>query len=233
MTDSSSPTSAPAFIEPKAAKPDVTTCRWHLVSHGAARCDRSTKLRPVSAVILCPKHMRQIAGMTGYVSPEASDRMAERLAEDIVRRKDETIAYLRQWLAEERKPQRKREAPPLDGTIYFLRIGGYVKIGWTSNLEKRMRQYMPDTQLLAVKPGTRKDERQLHRKFAHLKTHGREWFPLAPQITEEIDATVAEHGAPPVVDFSARRAQRIVGPRLTKYIGGDNRGPAHARQRIV
>ncbi len=122
-------------------------------------------------------------------------------------------------------PPTETEKPdPKMGTVYFLRVGGYVKIGWTSDLEKRMRQYMPDSQLLAVKPGTRKDENALHRKFAHLKTHGREWFPLAPQITEEAERIVKEHGSPPVVDFSARRATKIVGPRLNKYVGGQGRG---------
>lgn len=101
-----------------------------------------------------------------------------------------------------------------DGVVYFLRIGGYLKIGWTSDLVKRMRQYPPDTQLLAVKPGTRKDENRLHKKFSHLKTHGREWFPLAPQILEEVSRTVADHGEPPAVDFSARSSAREVGARL-------------------
>lgn len=106
------------------------------------------------------------------------------------------------------------------GTVYFVRSGGYIKIGWTSDLAKRMRAYPPDTTLLAVMPGTRKDERATHRRFAHLLTHGREWFPLAPQILEHIDQVVAEHGAPPVVDFAAKRATRIVGPRLHNYVGG-------------
>lgn len=123
------------------------------------------------------------------------------------------------------------EPAPQVGVVYYLRVGGYIKIGWTSDLERRMRGYSPDSTLLAVHPGTRKDERAVHRKFAHLKTHGREWFPLAPQITEHIDSVVAEHGAPPAVDFSARKAQRIVGPRLNKYVGGEHRGPWHARRR--
>lgn len=120
------------------------------------------------------------------------------------------------------------DAPKI-GVIYFARNGGNVKIGWTSHLEKRMKAYPPDTQLLAVKPGTRSDERQMHRRFAHLLTHGREWFPLAPQITEEVDRIVREHGAPPVVDFAAKRATRIVGPRLTGPVGGNRIGTGPTR----
>lgn len=125
------------------------------------------------------------------------------------------------------------EAPATEklGTIYFIRSGGYIKIGWTSNLKNRMRGYLPDTTLLAVKPGTRRDENRIHKRFAHLTTHGREWFPLAPQITEYIAQVVREHGEPPHVDFSAKPKTPNQGPRLNRWVGGDNRGPLHARQR--
>lgn len=125
-------------------------------------------------------------------------------------------------------------APPVEGTVYFLRIGGYIKIGWTSDLGKRMKGYPPDTSLLAVMPGLRTDEQQLHRKFAHLTTHGREWYPLAPQITEHIQRVITEHGDPPAVDFSAKKkSQRIVGPRLNRYVGGEHRGPGTGTARLV
>lgn len=124
-------------------------------------------------------------------------------------------------LASAPEPQSESQVePPEAGTIYFARSGGYVKIGWTSDLGRRMKAYPPDTRLLATMPGTRKDERALHRKFAHLLTYGREWFPLAPQITEHIDRVVREHGEPPTVDFAAKPATRIVGPRLHNYVGG-------------
>jgi len=123
----------------------------------------------------------------------------------------------------------KAEDGPKMGTVYYLRSGGYFKIGWTANLEQRMKGYPPDTTLLATQPGTKKDERAVHRRYAHLISHGREWFPLAPEIADHIDRVVAEHGAPPVVDFTARRAKRTVG-RQTQYIGGPNRGRLAARE---
>lgn len=141
-----------------------------------------------------------------------------------VSRLDDTAPVLRHRhvvSAPEPKPEKKTEVA---GTIYFIRSGGFVKIGWTSDLARRMKGYPPDTLLLAVKPGTRKGERALHRKFAHLKTHGREWFPLAPQITEEIDRTVAEHGEPPAVDFVAKRVTHLVGPRWKNPVGGNRIG---------
>ena len=112
----------------------------------------------------------------------------------------EENGYLREAL-------RRKEAPrntPKDGTVYILRCGGFAKIGWTSDLAKRMRAYQPDTVLLATMPGTRKDENALHKRFAHLRTHGREWYSLAPQITEYVGILVAEHGQPDSITFAAK-----------------------------
>ena len=51
------------------------------------------------------------------------------------------------------------KAGTLDGEIYFVRTGsGLVKVGWTSDLESRLRAYGPATELLALYPGTRNDE---------------------------------------------------------------------------
>lgn len=126
----------------------------------------------------------------------------------------------------EAKPKTKAAEKP--GVVYYLRSGGYIKIGWTSNLEQRMRAYPPDTVLLAVRPGTRADESATHRRFSHLTTHGREWFPLAPQISEHIDKVLAENGPPPAVEFAARKSAPATGQR--QYVGGPNRGKLAARQ---
>lgn len=237
MTEGSSPKrrkGTPLFIIPKFAEPAAPQCRWALLVRSGF-CEDPAVSWERSEPILCQKHREEVAETVQWVPRWRVEQVARQLAERPIweaRREvmyaEQKIRHLRRWLQEERKPRAeaadkpKREAP-VDGTVYFLRVGGYIKIGWTSDLTKRMRQYQPDTQLLAIKPGTRKDERALHRKFAHLKTHGREWFPLAPQITEEITRTVAEHGQPPVVDFSARQATRIVGPRLDNYIGGKSK----------
>lgn len=138
-----------------------------------------------------------------------------------------TLDILREAEAKNAAPAAPSE--PATGTVYYLRSGGYFKIGWTSNLEKRMKGYPPDTTLLAIHPGTKKDERRIHKRFAHLISNGREWFVLAPEIHDHIERVIAEHGAPPVVDFTARRANRTAG-RRTEYIGGPNRGQLAPRQ---
>lgn len=114
--------------------------------------------------------------------------------------------------------------------IYFLRIGSYIKIGWTGDLEKRMRNFPPDSVLLAVQQGTRSDEFKLHKRFAVHRSHGREWYPLVPQILEHVKRVVAEHGEPEPVDFGARPVE-IPQPRSPQYTSTRARSGGQVRHR--
>lgn len=102
-------------------------------------------------------------------------------------------------------PEPEPEAPkPVEGFVYYVRSGGFIKIGWTSDLTKRMKGYPPDSVLLAVEPGPRALEGRRHKQFAHHRTHGREWYTMAPTLTHHIDSVKAEHGEPAPVDFAAK-----------------------------
>lgn len=109
------------------------------------------------------------------------------------------------------------------GTVYYLRSGGYIKIGWASDLSKRMRAYPPDSTLLAHHPGTKADETMMHRRFAACRSHGREWFAMVPALTDHIARVQAEHGQPEQVDFGARPVT-VPQPRPKAYVGGNYRG---------
>lgn len=214
MTDSNSTT------------PGSLDCRWHLLVMdplGFERPCREPNALLAGKVILCRMHAKALAKMVGFISRDRAQEIIPNARshemETLQRRNRELVLQVQRLL--EPPP---RAPAPVDGVVYFLRIGGYIKIGWTSNLQRRMREYAPDTLLLATMPGTRKDEKAVHRRFSHLKTHGREWFPLAPQITEYIDTVRSDHGEPPDVEFSARSTSRTVGPRLKQYVGGNNRG---------
>lgn len=112
----------------------------------------------------------------------------------------------------------KPEPKPLaEGHVYFLLSDSVVKIGWTSDLDERMRAYSPGARILAVMPGTKADESRLHKKFGHLKTNRREWFAYSPQVMEEVERVVREHGDPPRELNEPVSTARIVGPRLTSY----------------
>ena len=81
-----------------------------------------------------------------------------------------------------------------DGFVYFLDDGDFIKIGWAVDPETRWRDLQTGSarhhQLLGSTPGTLLDERNLHRKFAHLKHRG-EWFKKEPELLSfiGIDAT--------------------------------------------
>ena len=116
-----------------------------------------------------------------------------------------------------------RVVPPVVGIVYFLQVGGHIKIGWTSNLTKRMHAYPPNALLLATHPGFRKDELRLHKMFAAHRSHGREWYPLAPVILEHIKRVVAKYGKPVEVIFAAKPVE-VPRPHSHQYVGGDGIG---------
>lgn len=72
-------------------------------------------------------------------------------------------------------------------TIYVVRCGYRVKIGFTSNLNQRMHSLSTANhrpiELLASWPGNKADERILHERFSGLRVRG-EWFALQKPIKE-------------------------------------------------
>lgn len=87
---------------------------------------------------------------------------------------------------QERQAQKLRASRTHPGWVYYIRIDGQIKIGWTRNVENRTRAYPPSSVLLATHPGTTYLERQMHKKFAHLKAKGREWFLDDPSLEDHI-----------------------------------------------
>lgn len=72
--------------------------------------------------------------------------------------------------------QRKRYLSNRPGTIYYLQVGDRVKIGFTTDLYRRMMQYPPNSTLLATHPGTPMVEKEMHQDFRRHLADGREWF---------------------------------------------------------
>lgn len=72
------------------------------------------------------------------------------------------------------------EPPPEPvGIVYFVRIGDFIKIGYTAALEARLDQFSTASPIAPVlvhhEPGRVADERGYHARFAVLR-HRREWF---------------------------------------------------------
>lgn len=81
---------------------------------------------------------------------------------------------------EVKPPASRRRPPALRGTIYFVRLGDLVKIGFTTNMARRMT-VIPHEEILGAKSGTMEDERRCHAAFKHLRVKG-EWFRAAPDL---------------------------------------------------
>lgn len=186
-----------------------------------ARPSRYATTDGTSPLMLCNDHIKYIATMYEKIihrdlfkvniitveDPDADKNLNEiRYLEAHLKKQRERNAELsrenRKLRGEKVEP--RPQDPNQEGHIYILRVGGCYKIGWTSNLKNRMRSYHPDTTLMCVYPGTRADEKKLHKKWAHYLRNGREWFMLAPEIDRHIEQKIKQHGEPEKVDFSAK-----------------------------
>lgn len=85
-----------------------------------------------------------------------------------------------------------------DGHIYFVRLNGLVKAGWSRDVDQRLRAYGPDVEVLAIYPGSRSDETNLHRQLRPALARGREWYEDGKIIADFVAKAVAEHGTPEV-----------------------------------
>lgn len=119
---------------------------------------------------------------------------ARTVAEDFTRSMDD---YLQK--EETRQAERKVERlanPVRKGDVYYLRVDGLIKIGFSSDVWMRMRSYPPTAKLLAVERGTEETERERHGQFRLELEHGREWFRESPELTAWIAKVRDEHGDP-------------------------------------
>jgi hypothetical protein len=85
-------------------------------------------------------------------------------------------------------PQKKIETI---GNIYFARSKDLIKIGFAENVKERISTLktissIPPKLIFSIK-GTAKEEREIHKKFNHLRHHG-EWFRFGEEIKNYIDA---------------------------------------------
>ena len=84
----------------------------------------------------------------------------------------------------------KKEIKKRENVIYFIRAGEHgIKIGYTYELEKRLKciqQHCPiKLEVICTMKGSALIEKELHRKFSHLKIHG-EWFKPHMEIFDYI-----------------------------------------------
>lgn len=83
-----------------------------------------------------------------------------------------------------------------DGHIYYIRLNGLIKAGWTRSLHNRLRAYGPDVEILCHHKGSRQDETTLHRNLRPFLARGREWYEDCDGMRDIIAKAVERHGEP-------------------------------------
>jgi len=100
---------------------------------------------------------------------------------------------------------RELKAQRPESLVYFVERDGFVKIGMTTQLRKRLAALgrggqMPDgmtvgpVELLATMPGGKKNETYLHSRFHDHRIEGTEWFYPAPELMQFIGSLSPDHG---------------------------------------
>lgn len=72
--------------------------------------------------------------------------------------------------------------------LYLVKTNEFYKIGFTTNVEKRMSTYTtcnPVIELLGIKEGTKNDESAYHLSFCNYEGTG-EWYKIPEEIINEI-----------------------------------------------
>lgn len=80
------------------------------------------------------------------------------------------------------------------GWVYYIRMGDVIKIGYATDVTKRMRAYPPSAELLAAHPGTQAVEREMHKRFKADLARGREWFRESAELAEHIAQVIEKFG---------------------------------------
>jgi len=93
-----------------------------------------------------------------------------------------------------REGKRQKANPNEPGWVYYIRMGDTIKIGYATDVAKRMRAYPPTAELLAAHPGTELLERQIHKQFGEHLARGREWSAPADELMAHIASVVERFG---------------------------------------
>lgn len=135
---------------------------------------------------LCQQHILFIWSMV-----DADIRESGKTAEDVRREERARLAAEERHTIERNRARARRDS---HGFVYYLEVGGMIKIGFTKNAWRRGGEYPPSAQLLAMHYGTQADERKLHERFAAYREAGREWYMDCQEIRDHIATLNAAPG---------------------------------------
>lgn len=87
----------------------------------------------------------------------------------------------------------------MTGSCTSLRINDLVKVGWTKNLHRRLKEYGAGAEMLCHYPATRNDETTLHRQLRSVLAKGREWYHDGDVIRLFVRQAIERHGPPTII----------------------------------
>ena len=90
--------------------------------------------------------------------------------------------------------EHEQEKAERDSVVYYIRLtGDRIKIGWTTDLNKRLVTFRARAaDVLAIEPGGRSLEAQRHRQFGHCRIGRSEDFNEDPALLAHIESLRVE-----------------------------------------
>lgn len=122
--------------------------------------------------------------------------------------------------AGEATERKERHLSRTDGEIYYLRLNGLIKVGWSRCFYDRLKAYGPDVEVLAHYEGTRSDETNLHRQLRPALAKGREWYHDCDIVQAFVKEAIENHGPPTLTSYDWTVPVKVVaGKRLRGKLG--------------
>lgn len=122
---------------------------------------------------ICTQHLALAARFVDDLIPRTGPSMLQRAAACF----DPTEAF-----AQVARPR------PYKAVVYYVKVGQYIKIGWTGNLAQRLAAYPPYADLLATEDGDYELEAKRLLQFRATLMHGREWFRPSAALLKHINS---------------------------------------------
>lgn len=123
------------------------------------------------------RHLKQLSGGWCIVSPCKHSAVTEPPVLLCADHRDMLISQCTR-----RRPQAH------DSVVYFIRNGSRIKIGWTTNVKKRIFALsLPADSLELQIDGGPEEEDIMHRRFAKARVGRSEWFEATPELLEFIE----------------------------------------------
>jgi len=177
----------------------VPGCGTELRSYGLLEHYHRDKRDPEHALPLCYTHAVVV---WQQVQRNKHESLIMETNEDLLRR-----ARAKQMAEDEAAKQRRMA--DRNGKIYFVRLNGLIKVGWSRDVNDRLRAYGPEVEVLCIYPGSRDDETYLHRQLRPVLARGREWYEDHPIVTDYVAKMLEKHGAPNYADWWTKPKETI------------------------